>query len=79
MCLFCNYNVGIRFNFFQVGCETAARFLFGVYSLRNLVLLNSQPTYPLLITQVLRKDGVERARRLARGLLLGVAQCRLQH
>ena len=32
-CLFCNCNVGIRFDSFQVGIETAARFNLGVYSL----------------------------------------------
>ena len=46
-CRFCNCNVGLRFDSFQVGCETAARFMLGVYSLRNLVFLTaSQPTYP---------------------------------
>ena len=29
-CSFCNCNVGSRFDFFQVGCETAARFMLGV-------------------------------------------------
>ena len=28
--------VSIRFDSFQVGCETAARFLLGIYSLRTL-------------------------------------------
>ena len=28
--------VSIRFDSFQVGCETAARFMLGVYSLRTL-------------------------------------------
>ena len=32
-CVFCNCNVGIRFDSFQVGCETAALFNLGVYSL----------------------------------------------
>ena len=31
--------VRIRFDSFQVGSETAARFMLGVYSLRNLVFL----------------------------------------
>ena len=53
-CQFCKCNVGFGFDSFQVGCETAARFMLGVYSLWNLVIFNSQPTYPLLITLVLR-------------------------
>ena len=32
-CLFCICNVGIHFDSFQVGIETAARFTLGVYSL----------------------------------------------
>ena len=28
--------VSIRFDSFQVGCETAARFMLGIYSLRTL-------------------------------------------
>ena len=35
-CRFCNFNVGIRFDSFQVGCETAALFMLGVYSFRTL-------------------------------------------
>ena len=35
----CNCNVGIHFDSFQVGSETAARFMLGVYSLQNLVFL----------------------------------------
>ena len=30
-CRFCNCNVGYRFDSFQVGCETVARFMFHVY------------------------------------------------
>ena len=41
-------------------------------------LLNRQPTYPLLITLVLSKDGVERAHRLAGGLQQSAAHCPLQ-
>ena len=45
-CWFCNYNVGIHFDFFQVDCETAARFMLGVYSLRNLVFLTGSRQIP---------------------------------
>ena len=40
-------NVGIRFDSFQVGCETAARFMLRVYSLRNLVFLTTSQYIPL--------------------------------
>ena len=46
---FWNCNVSICFDSFQVGCETALRFLFA-----EPCLLNNQSTYPLLITLVLR-------------------------
>ena len=46
MCRFCNCKVGNRFNSFQVGCETAARFMLGVYSLRNLVFLTASRHIP---------------------------------
>ena len=39
---FRNCNVGIRLDSFQVGCETAARFMLGVYSLRKLVFLTER-------------------------------------
>ena len=42
----CNCKVGIRFDSFQVGCETAARFMLGVYSLRNLVFLTGSRHIP---------------------------------
>ena len=45
-CLFCNCNVGIRFDSFQVGCETAARSIFGVNSLQNLVFLTASRHIP---------------------------------
>ena len=45
-CRFCNCNVGIRFDSFQVGCEMAARFLLGVYSLRNFVFLTASRLSP---------------------------------
>ena len=45
-CRFCNCNVGIRFDSFQVGFETAARFMLGVYSLRNLVFLTASRHIP---------------------------------
>ena len=40
-CRFCYCNARIRLDSFQVGCETAARFMLGVYSLRNLVFLTA--------------------------------------
>ena len=43
---FRNCNVGIRFNSFQVGCETAARFMLGVYSLQKLVFLTGSRHIP---------------------------------
>ena len=43
---FYNCNVGIRFDSFQVGCETAARFMLGVYSLQNLVFLTASRHIP---------------------------------
>ena len=45
-CLFWNCNVGFRFDSFQLGCETAARFLLGVYTLRNLVFLTASRHIP---------------------------------
>ena len=45
-CRFCKCNVGIGFDSFQVGCETAARFMLGVYSLRNLVILTASQHIP---------------------------------
>ena len=45
-CRFCNCNVGIHFDSFQVGSETAARFMLGVYSLRNLVFLTASRVRP---------------------------------
>ena len=45
-CRFSNCKVSIRFDSLKVGCETAARFMLGVYSLRNLVFLLVRPTYP---------------------------------
>ena len=45
-CQFCNCNVGPRFDSFQVGCGTAARFMLGVYSLRNLVFLTASRHIP---------------------------------
>ena len=42
----CNCNVGIHFDSFQVGSETAARFMLGVYSLRNLVFLTANRVPP---------------------------------
>ena len=38
--------VSICFDSFQVGCETAARFMLGVYSLRNLVFLTASRHIP---------------------------------
>ena len=38
--------VSIRFDSFQAGCETAARFMLGVYSLRNLVFLTASRHIP---------------------------------
>ena len=45
-CRFSNCKVGIRFDSFQVGCETAARFMLGVYSLRKLVFLTASRHIP---------------------------------
>ena len=45
-CRFSNCKVSIRFDSFQVGCETAARFMLGVYSLRNLVFLTGNRHIP---------------------------------
>ena len=45
-CRFCNCKVGIRFDSFEVGCETAARFMLGVYSLRNLFFLKASQHIP---------------------------------
>ena len=45
-CRFCNRNVGLRFDLFQVGCETDARFMLGVYSLQNLVFLTASRHIP---------------------------------
>ena len=42
----CNCNVGIRFDSFQVGCETAARFMLSIYSLQNLVFLTASQHIP---------------------------------
>ena len=40
-CQFCNCDIGIRLDWFQVGCETAARFMLGVHNLRKLVFLTA--------------------------------------
>ena len=45
-CRFCKCKVGIRFDSNQVGCETAALFVFGVYSLQNLVFLTASGHIP---------------------------------
>ena len=45
-CRFCNCNAGIHFDSFQVGSETAARFMLGVYSLQNLVFLTASRHIP---------------------------------
>ena len=46
MCRVCNCKVGIRLDSFQVGCETTARLMLGVYSLRNLVFLTASRHIP---------------------------------
>ena len=45
-CRFCNCNVGIHFDLFQVGSEMAMRFMLGVYSLRKLVFLTASQVRP---------------------------------
>ena len=45
-CRFCYCNARIRFDSFQVGCETDARFMLGIYSLRNLVFLTASRHIP---------------------------------
>ena len=43
---FGNCKVGIRFDSFEVRCETAALFMLGVYSLRNFVFLTASRHIP---------------------------------
>ena len=45
-CRFCNCNVGISFDSFQVGCETAARSMLSIYSLQYLVFLTASRHIP---------------------------------